>query len=186
MGVNGMNLAVKEDAVLAVIDLQEKLMPAMANAQQLEHTALKLIKGLKILGVPAIVTQQYTKGLGATIPSVAQALGDYEPVEKTTFSAMKEPAFAEALKKSGKKTVILIGIEAHICVQQTALQLLEEGCRVYVIRDCIASRSETDSACSMQRMAAAGVVITTYESILYELLGGAGEEGFKAISSIVK
>lgn len=83
-----MNLAVKEDAVLAVIDLQEKLMPAMANAQQLEHTALKLIKGLKILGVPAIVTQQYTKGLGATIPSVAQALGDYEPVEKTTFSAM--------------------------------------------------------------------------------------------------
>lgn len=181
-----MNLIQKEDAVLAAIDFQTKLMPAMADAGTLEQTAVKLIKGLKILNIPAIVTQQYTKGLGPTIESVHQALGDYEPVEKTTFSAMEEPAFTKALEQTGKKSVIITGIEAHICVQQTALQLLDRGYSVYVIQDCIASRRESDNLCSQQRMAAAGAVITTYEAMLYELLKGAKADGFKAISAIVK
>lgn len=181
-----MNLIQRQDAVLVAIDFQTKLMPAMADAVKLEETAEKLIKGLKTLGVPAIVTQQYTRGLGPTVEPVAQALGQYEPVEKTTFSAAEEPVFMKALEQTGKKSVIIAGIEAHICVQQTALQLLDMGYSVYVIQDCIASRKESDNLCSQQRMAAAGAVITTYEAILYELLKGAKEDGFKAISAIVK
>lgn len=181
-----MNLIKQDDAVLAAIDFQTKLMPAMADRERLEAAVVKLIKGLKVLDVPAIVTQQYTKGLGPTIPSVAEALGEYEPIDKTAFSAMEEPDFVKALEQSGKKSVILIGIEAHICVQQTALQLIDSGYSVYVIQDCIASRKESDNLCSQQRMAAAGAVITTYESILYELLKGAKADGFKAISAIIK
>lgn len=181
-----MSLIKKEDAVLAVIDFQTKLMPAMADMKNLEETAEKLIKGIVILDIPVLVTQQYTKGLGTTTEKIGNALGEYTPIEKNTFSAMGTPEFVKELEKTGKKSVILIGIEAHICVQQTALQLLEAGYQVYVIEDCIDSRKVSDRLCSQQRMAAAGAVITTYEAVLYELMGGAKAEGFKAISAIVK
>lgn len=181
-----MSLIKKEDAVLVAIDFQTKLMPAMTDARTLEETAAKLIKGIRILDVPTLVTQQYTKGLGPTTEKIGSALGDYAPIEKITFGAMETPDFAETLEKTGKKSVILIGIEAHICVQQTALQLLEAGYQVYVIADCIASRKDSDRMCSQQRMAAAGAVITTYEAILYELMRGAKAEGFKEISALVK
>ncbi|MCQ4636757.1 hydrolase [Anaerovorax odorimutans] len=181
-----MSLIKREDALLAAIDFQEKLMPAMADPKTLEATAVKLAKGIRALDIPILVTQQYTKGLGATIQPIAEALGDFEPIDKTSFSAMGEPAFAEALDATGKKTVILMGIEAHICVQQTAIDLIDRGYGVYVIQDCIASRKESDNLCGQQRMAAAGAVITTYESVLYELLRGAKADGFKAVSAIVK
>ena len=181
-----MSLIKKEDAVLAVIDLQTKLLPAMANPEPLQETVVKLIKGIRVLGVPVLVTQQYTKGLGPTVPTVAEVLGSFSPIEKMTFSAMGEPDFARALAETNRKTVILIGIETHICVQQTALQMAEDGYNVYIIRDCVASRKEEDNLCSQQRMAAAGIVVTTYESVLYELMRGAKADGFKAISAIVK
>lgn len=181
-----MSLIKREDAILTAIDFQTKLLPAMAEARRVEEQTVKLIKGIRILGIPVLVTQQYTKGLGPTSDNIAQALGTFEPIEKQTFSAMAEPAFVQALEETGKNTVILTGIETHICVQQTALQLAETGRRVYVIQDCVASRRETDNLCGQQRMSAAGIVITTYESILYELMGGAKAEEFKAISAIVK
>lgn len=181
-----MNMIQRDDAVLVAVDFQTKLMPAMADPQTLEETVVRLAKGAKALKIPVIVTQQYTKGLGPTTAPIAEALGDFEPVEKLTFSAMGEPAFLRALEASGRKSVILIGIEAHICVQQTALELMEKGYSVYVIQDCVASRKESDYLCSQKRMAAAGAVITTYEAVLYELLRGAKAEGFKAVSAIVK
>lgn len=176
----------KQDTILVAVDFQERLMPAMENKDVLENTMVRLVKGIRALDVPVIVTQQYTKGLGATIAPVAEALGEFEPIEKTTFSALGQPDFVEALEASGKKSVILTGIEAHICVQQTALELLERGYGVYVVQDCIASRKGSDNLCSQQRMARAGAVLTTYEAVLYELLGGAKADGFKAISAIVK
>ncbi|MCB6993343.1 hydrolase [bacterium 210820-DFI.6.37] len=181
-----MSMIQRDDAVLVAVDFQTKLMPAMADPQTLEETVVRLAKGAKALKIPVIVTQQYTKGLGPTTAPIAEALGDFEPVEKLTFSAMGEPAFLRALEASGRKSVILIGIEAHICVQQTALELMEKGYSVYVIQDCVASRKESDYLCSQKRMAAAGAVITTYEAVLYELLRGAKAEGFKAVSAIVK
>lgn len=187
----------KEDTVLVGIDFQERLMPAMKNSVELEALAVKLVKGCRILGVPVIITQQYTKGLGPTVPAIVSALtekigeeigGDSEflPVEKTSFSAMGEPAFVEALEKLGRKTVIIAGIEAHVCVQQTVIDLLEKGYTVFVANDCISSRSNTDKKYSQRRMGDAGAVGTTCESILFELCRGAKEPGFKQISALVK
>lgn len=186
----------KSDTVLVGIDFQEKLMPAMKGKEELEETAVKLFKGCRILGVPVIMTQQYTKGLGATIPSITAALtesigeeigaAELNAIEKTSFSAVGEPAFMEELEKLGRKTVIIAGIEAHVCVQQTVIDLLEKGYTVFVANDCIASRSNNDKKYSQRRMGDAGAVGSTYESILFELLGGAKEPGFKQISALVK
>ena len=187
----------KEEAVLVLVDFQERLMPAMKSTEELSQTVVKLVKGVRVLQIPILVTQQYTKGLGPTAEEIAKALteelfdgftpaADYAPIEKTSFSALKEPAFVEALKACGRRSVILAGIEAHICVQQTALDLLAAGYEVFVVSDCIASRSNNDKKYSQRRMGDAGACGTTYESVLYELLGGAKEPGFKQISAIVK
>ena len=186
----------KEDTILVGIDFQEKLMPAMKNNEEVEASAVKLVKGCRILGVPAIMTQQYTKGLGQTVPAILAALtepigdeisaAEFNPVEKTSFSAMGEPDFVETLEKLGRKTVIIAGVEAHVCVQQTVIDLLDSGYTVFVANDCISSRSNTDKKYSQRRMGDAGAVDTTYESILFELCGGAKEPGFKQISALVK
>lgn len=186
----------KEDTVLVGIDFQERLMPAMKGNEELEAAAVKLVKGCRILGVPAVMTQQYTKGLGPTVPAIAAALtepigedtaeAEFVPVEKTSFSAMGEPVFVETLEKLGRKTVIIAGIEAHVCVQQTVIDLLEKGYTVFVANDCISSRSNTDKKYAQRRMGDAGAVGSTFESILFELLGGAKEPGFKQISALVK
>ena len=186
----------KEEAVLVGIDFQERLMPAMKSKEELEICAGKLIRGCRILGVPVIMTQQYTKGLGPTISSVAKALTDslgegipetgFDPVEKTSFSALGEPEFVKRLEKLGRKTVVISGIEAHVCVQQTVIDLLEKGYTVFVANDCISSRNNTDKKYAQRRMGDAGAVGTTCESILFELCGGAREPGFKQISALVK
>ncbi len=176
----------REEAVLVLIDFQERLMPAMKGHDDLEEATIKLAKGCRILGVPVLVTQQYTKGLGPTIPGIDEALGEYEPVEKTAFSAMGEPAFVEALKNTGRKSVILAGIEAHVCVLQTALDLIDAGYTVFLVNDCVASRSNTDRKFAQRRIAESGAVGTTFESVLFEILKGSRQEGFKEISSLVK
>ena len=176
----------KEESILVLIDFQERLMPAMKGNEELEKAAVKLVKGCRILGVPVLVTQQYTKGLGPTIPSIHEALGEYEPIEKTAFSAMGEPVFVEKLKESKRKTVILAGIESHVCVLQTALAQMEEGYSVFRVIHCVASRSNTDKKYAQRRIAESGAVGTTYESVLFELLGDAKSEGFKDISALVK
>lgn len=181
-----MALINREDTVFIAIDYQEKLMPVMYEKEELENKVCRLAKGMKALGIPHIVTQQYTKGIGETIPSVAEALGEFEPIDKTSFSCMNNEEFVRQLKETGRKTCVVCGIEAHICLQQTVLQLLDEGYAVYVPVDCVSSRSRTDRRVSIRRMGAAGAVMTTYEAVLYELLGNAKAPEFKAISKIVK
>ncbi len=186
----------KEDTVLVAIDFQEKLMPAMKNKEEVEAAAAKLIKGCRILGVPVIITQQYTKGLGQTVGDILAALNEpledtaepetFQIVEKTSFSSMNEPAFVQALKDLGRKNVIIAGVEAHVCVQQTVLDLLDNGYTVFVANDCISSRNNEDKKYSQRRMGDAGAVGTTFESILFELLIGSKEPGFKQISALVK
>lgn len=176
----------RDDAVLVAIDFQEKLLPAMFEAKKTEDVACRLAAGLKVMGVPRIVTQQYTKGLGNTVETVAEALGDFAPIDKAAFSAWKTPEFRTALESSGRKTVVLMGIEAHICVEQTALDLLGNGYTVFVAADCVQSRNPVNRDISLRRMESAGVVITCSESILYELLETSKAPEFKAISAIVK
>ncbi|MGI6203701.1 MAG: hydrolase [Anaerovoracaceae bacterium] len=176
----------KDDAVVLAIDFQENIIKAMHEKEALTDCAARLFEGAKVLGVPVLVTQQYTKGLGETIPQIAEAIGEFEHVEKTTFSALRTPEFAERLKAAGKKQVILTGIEAHVCVQQTALELLNEGYEVFVISDCISSRKQKDKKEAERRMVHAGCTLTTYEAALFEMLEGSKSEGFREISKIVK
>lgn len=176
----------KEDAILTAIDFQEKLLPAMFEAEKTEAAAVKLTLGFKELGIPMLVTTQYAKGLGATVPAVAEALGEFEPMDKVTFSAWKNEEYRRALEVSGRRAVIIMGIETHICVEQTALDLMEKGYTVFVAADCVQSRDPANRELSLRRMEAAGAVITCGESILYELLESAKAAEFKAISAIIK
>jgi nicotinamidase-related amidase len=142
------------------------------------------------MGLPIILTQQYTKGLGETVPVILEALdttgSPFDKIEKTSFSCYGEPTFVTALEQTLRKTVILCGIETHVCVQQTALDLLENGYMVYLIHDCVSSRSNNDKKYAQRRIGEAGAVGTTYEALLFELCVSAKAPEFKAISALVK
>lgn len=181
-----MSLLNRDDTAFVMIDFQERLMPAINNNERLEAQTVKLAKGMKALGIPTVITQQYTKGIGETIPSIAEVLGDFQHVEKTSFSCMANEEFAAKIRELNKKNIVVCGIEAHICVQQTVLELMEEGYNVYIVADCIGSRSEEDKLWSITRMGEAGAVVTTYESVLYEILRTSKADGFKAVAAIVK
>lgn len=176
----------REDVILVAIDFQERLLPAMAEKEKVEKNIIKLASGLNVFEVPKIVTTQYARGLGATTDEIGYALGQFEEIDKTTFSAYKNEDFKNTLWESGRKTVILAGIETHICVEQTTLDLLEAGYKVVVAADCLSSRDLENHNISLAKMAQAGATVTCTESILYELLGGAKAPEFKAISAIVK
>ena len=175
-----------EDTLLLVIDFQVKLMPAMHNCDELGRKAETLIKGCCLLDVPVLTTQQYSKGLGDTIPSIKDALGGFEPAEKITFSCFGDSEFVKRLYQFGRNTIIVSGIEAHICVQQTVIDLLENGYNVFVVADCIGSRRDTDRIYAEMRMRQAGAVITTMESVLFEFLISAEHPKRKEISNLVK
>lgn len=176
----------REQAVLIVVDFQERLLPAIKNGDEICATAAKLIRGARILGVPVLATEQYPKGLGPTVPSIAEALCDTQPIPKTSFSVMDDPFFAEVFKELDKSDVIICGVEAHVCVEQTALDLVSEGYNVFIAEDAVGSRSNNDKKYAGRRMVEAGCIGTTYEAILFEMLGGAEADGFKEISKLVK
>ena len=177
----------KERTAALVIDAQERLLPAMTDAGVLEANMVKLLRGLRLLGVPLLTTEQYPKGLGKTVPAITEILaGSAAPIEKVSFSCCQEPNFFSALTRLGRKTVILCGMEAHICVLQTVLDLEENGYLPVVVEDCIASRRPNDKAVALERMRKTGAIITTLESILFELTGAAGSDQFKQISKLIK
>ena len=180
-------MTIRQKAVQAlIIDVQERLFPVMDEKKKLEKKLVTLVTGLGILNVPMTLTQQYTKGLGETIPSVKEAVNAFNPMEKLSFSCCGEPEIMERLGKDHRNFVIVAGIEAHICVLQTVLELLEKGYTPVVVEDCISSRNPKDKKIALQRMRQVGAIITTTESILFELLGRAGGETFKAISNLIK
>jgi nicotinamidase-related amidase len=176
----------KDKVVAVVIDFQEKIFPAINEHEKLARNVPLLIDGLKALGVPVIVTEQYVKGLGPTIPAIAEKLEGLERIEKASFSCCDEPGFMMALASSGKDYVIVAGIESHVCVLQTVIDLQENGYHPVVVEDCISSRKPNDKLMAIERMRKEGVIITTYEAILFELLRYSGGETFKAISRLVK
>lgn len=176
----------KEASAALIIDIQEKLFPAMAESEKLLQNCLKLIDGLQVLSVPLIVTQQYTKGLGPTLPSVVSGINEFHCYEKISFSCLDEPNIKEAIDSLNKHFVILCGIETHVCVLQTCLDLLELGCKPVVVEDCVTSRNLNDKMIAIERMRQEGALVTTFESLLFELTRVAGSEVFKKISGIVK
>ncbi len=174
-------------AALVVIDVQEKLAPAMNPKLyvRLKENLPLLIEGCKTVGVPVIASEQYPKGLGATLP-LYQAATEETCVAKTAFSCCGEEDFVTALKKTGATQVIVTGMETHVCVLQTVLDLLDQGLTVHLVSDAVASRFLSDYSNALSLATQAGAVVTTLETVLFQLIKGAGEEHFKAISSLVR
>lgn len=176
-----------ETAVLVVIDVQEKLAPAMHQdlyGQLLQHANL-LIEGFKALDLPIIATEQYSKGLGHTVAELNGATEQY-CIEKAAFSCCGEESFIAALEKSGAKQVLIVGMESHVCVLQTVLDLLDRGYVVHLVSDAVSSRFKSDYDNAISTAARAGAVITTTETALFQLVKVAGTDEFKAVSKLVR
>ncbi|MFP4528306.1 MAG: hydrolase [Candidatus Kapaibacterium sp.] len=176
-----------EDTFAVMIDIQYRLFPHIYDFEQLELNSARLIEGMHILDIPIIMTEQYPKGLGPTIPSLKEMLGrEISPIVKDTFSCCGEGGFMEAVEKHDRKNVIIFGIEAHVCVLQTVTDLIEGGYQPVVIANCVSSREKLDRDFAIERMRDEGAIITTFESILFELCVTSKHEKFKQISNLVK
>jgi hypothetical protein len=176
----------KERTIALMIDFQERIFPVIHENEKLLTNVPILIKGLKALGVTIFVTEQYVKGLGPTVGPIADAMGDIKRIEKMSFSCCDEPKLMEGIAVTGKENVIIAGIESHVCVLQTVTDLVRNGYHPVVVEDCISSRRENDKRIAIERMKKEGAIITTYESILFELLRHSGTEQFRTISRLVK
>lgn len=176
----------KNASVLVIVDIQERLAAVMSERQKVIDNCLHLIESAKLLNIPVILNEQYPKGLGPTVRDIKEALQPYAPLEKVTFSCCRGGNFAETLASSGRKKVILAGMETHVCVLQTCIDLLKEGYAVHVVADAICSRTEENFRIAIEFMRDAGAVITCTETVLFQLLEKAGTEEFKNISKRIK
>lgn len=169
-------------ATLVVIDVQEGFRPAIDGFDRIAAATAAMVRGAEILGIPTIVTEQYPKGLGSTVPEVADHLPERtEPLAKTVFSA----AAAEGFDLAGRQQAIVCGIETHVCVNQTVLDLLGAGTEVHVVTDAVGSRSASNRELGLAKMERAGAWRTSVETALFELLGEAGSDQFKRIQKLV-
>ncbi len=175
----------KENAVLIFIDVQGKLSERVAGSEALFSNLRRLLQGMNALDVPVIVTEQIPEKLGPTREEFQEFIAE-APIAKSSFGCCGEPAFFQALEKTGRKQVILCGIETHVCVYQTALQLLDTGYEVHVVTDAVSSRDPANKTLALQRMKNEGVKLTGTEMLLFELLGDAKDSTFKSILQIVK
>ena len=177
-----------ERCALVVIDIQEKLLPPIFQKAQLIKNSQLLIRLAGILKIPALMTTQYARGLGNTVPEIASLLPDTHAIDKQIFSCFGSDAFCSQLKRlpGNRNTVLLCGMESHICVTQTALGALREGYIVHVASDAVSSRTEWNWKIGLERMRAAGAVISSTEMILYELLRSAGAPAFKELLPYLK
>ncbi len=179
----------QDNCCALVIDFQEKLMPAMYGRDALQQNVVKLLKGLSLLEIPMLITEQYPKGLGATLPEIAAAAQGAPVIGKTSFGALSNNdvlGHIEQLEQFGRRQVLVCGIEAHICVLQTALQLLDKGLSPIFVTDCIASRHQPDLMAAFMRAEREGVQFVSTEMALFELVGTKEHPQFKAISSLIK
>lgn len=177
-----------EKSVVLVVDIQERLYPAMGNKEEVLGNSIVLLKGAAVHGIPVITTEQYPKGLGATLTEIKEAAPSMEIFEKTQFSCL-EGSITEKLnelKSHGKDTIIVCGMETHVCVLQTIRDLKEKGFNVVVAADCVASRKDIDKQMGLERAKYEGAVMGTYESVLFEWTVTAKNEHFKEISKLVK
>lgn len=172
---------------LVIIDMQVKLAPAMPSEvlQSVVKNVGIMVQAVNLLAVPAILTEQYPQGLGETLPNIKQFLPNNKAITKMAFSACGEPKFNQQLHRD-KSQIILVGMEAHVCVLQTALDLLQLGKTVFVVEDAIISRKHSNQSNAVARMRDAGCVITNTESVVFEWLGDAKHEAAKAIFNLIK
>jgi nicotinamidase-related amidase len=172
-----------EQCALVVIDIQEKLLPPIFQKEQLLRNAQLLIRAAAILKIPALVTTQYAKGLGGTVAEIASLLPGTEAIDKTLFSCFGSDVFCNVIKRlpGQRNTLLLCGMESHICVAQTALAGLREGYLVHVASDAVSSRAEWNWKIGLERMRAAGAVISSTEMMIYELMRSSSSAAFKEL-----
>ncbi len=174
-----------DDSVLVVIDMQERLVPAMQAPARTIRNTRTLLTGAGELGIPIVMTEQYPAGLGATVPEL-NGVAEATVLDKMHFSCMEDPGFAAHFRSLGRKQAVLAGMEAHICVVQTAASMMEDGFEVFVVSDATASRSlESEQAC-VARLSAFGAGIVTTEMVVFEWLGRAGTPAFKKMLPFIK
>lgn len=176
----------KETSALLIIDLQEKILPVIRNVDNVIENTIKLIKGFKTLNLPIYFTEQYPKGLGPTSSKILSELKGYNAIQKMSFSCFGAEDLFTELRSKKLHQIIISGVESHVCVQQTVLDLLANDFQVNVAADAVSSRREFDFQIALDRMRTLGAEITTTESILFELLEVCGTPEFKEISRIVK
>ena len=174
------------ETLLLIIDVQGRLAPAVFGADKLERNIQKLIRACHVLEVPLLVTEQYPKGLGNTIPSLRELMVEAVVVEKSSFSCCGSQEFMRQLRALNRNDILIAGMETHVCVYQTAIELLDFGYNVHLLTDCVSSRSEENRELGIRCIEKAGAALTSTEMALFELLRVAEGERFKAISAIVK
>lgn len=175
-----------ERTALVVIDLQEKLLPAIAQRERVLRNGVLLLNLANILALPVVLTTQYSRGLGPTVPEVLAAAPGVAPLDKVSFGCFGSPEFLDRLKALGRDQLVVAGIESHICVAQTVLGALEHGYTVHVASDAVGSRSEENRTVGMSRMERAGALVSSTEMAIYELLGRSDAAAFKRMLPLLK
>jgi len=176
----------RADAVLVVIDIQGNLAQAMFDKENLFSNTVKLIKGFNVMNLPVIITEQIPQKLGPTIPQIAAELDGIKPVAKESFSCWDEINFKKHIETLNRKHVVLLGIETHVCVYQTALDLISNGCNVSLVADAVSSRTPENRQIGIEAIKASGAKITSTEMVLFELLRTAADPNAKELFKIVK
>jgi len=176
-----------DEALLLVVDLQDKLLARIAGCERILAAAEKMVRAAQILEVPIVVTEQYPKGLGGTNQAIRKLFEKegFRPMEKLAFGCLAEPDVSQRLAEARRSQIVVVGIETHVCIQQTALQLLRHGYEPVVCADAVGSRNEFDHETALSRMRQVGVAVTTVESVIFEMLGRAGTDRFKRMLAIL-
>lgn len=175
-----------QDTMAIVIDIQEKMIPVIKDKESIINNTITLLKGLQVLEIPIMVSRQYPKGLGDTIEEIKEVTKEAPILDKIEFSCFDNTEMKAFIEKSGKKNIIICGVEAHVCVLQTVVDLSAHGFKPILIDDCIGSRTENNKKVGVKRALAEGAFLSSYESILFELLRVSGSDVFKKISVLVK
>ena len=175
-----------DDTVFLIIDVQDKLVNMLKNSDEIAKNNTILAKAANILGVPIIATEQYPKGLGNTISEVREYIKEEELCEKTSFSALENPDVLNKIKACSPKNIVITGIEAHICVYQTTLALIENGYNVYVVKNAVSSRNKKDYNTALELMRDVGAKPTCVETVLFELLKSSKHPDFKEVQALIK
>ena len=175
-----------QQAALLIVDIQEAFRKRLLDVGDLSRNVSILVEAAKILKLPIFLTEQYPQGLGKTLAEIQACLGDYEYFEKQSFSCCGANGFVDALKSSGRTQIIVCGIEAHVCVNQTVHDLLQLGFSVHVVSDAISSRSPKNKEVGLQKMISSGAILSCLEMALFELLVESGTDTFKAVQRLIK
>ena len=176
----------RDQSLLLVVDIQEKLAPAIHDGETAVRNNVRLLTAARQLGVPGFVSEQYVRGLGGSLAEIRAAAVDARFFEKMHFSCTREPGVLEMLHAQGRRQVILTGMETHVCVLQTAFGLLEAGFQVFLVGDAASSRTAANRAAALTRLGAAGASIVTTEMVLFEWLDKAGTDEFRALLPLIK